>query len=42
MISRISLTNFRSYKDQNFTLDPNITVVVGPNATGKTDRKSVV
>lgn len=37
MISRIALTNFRSYKDQAFDLDPNITVVVGPNATGKTN-----
>lgn len=37
MVTKLSLTNFRSYQDETFYLDPNITVVVGPNATGKTN-----
>jgi DNA replication and repair protein RecF len=37
VISRLSLTNFRSYKERSVSLDPGITVVVGPNATGKTN-----
>jgi DNA replication and repair protein RecF len=37
MIQSLSLTNFRSYADRTIALDPHITVVVGPNATGKTN-----
>jgi DNA replication and repair protein RecF len=37
MISALSLTNFRSYPSHRFILDPRVTVVVGPNATGKTN-----
>lgn len=37
MISRLSLTNFRSYPRYEVELDPQLTVVVGPNATGKTN-----
>ncbi|HUC87316.1 MAG TPA: DNA replication and repair protein RecF, partial [Candidatus Saccharimonadales bacterium] len=36
-VSQLQLTNFRSYEDQALTLDPVITLVVGPNATGKTN-----
>lgn len=36
-VSSLSLTNFRSYTDQTLALDPVITLVVGPNATGKTN-----
>jgi DNA replication and repair protein RecF len=36
-VSRLQLTNFRSYADQSVVLDPVITLVVGPNATGKTN-----
>ena len=36
-ISRIQLTNFRSYSDTEFDLDPSVTIVVGPNASGKTN-----
>lgn len=37
MLSRLSLTNFRSYSEHQVELDPKLTVVVGPNATGKTN-----
>ena len=36
-VTTLSLTNFRSYKEQTLALDPVITLVVGPNATGKTN-----
>lgn len=36
-VTSLSLTNFRSYADQTLALDPVITLVVGPNATGKTN-----
>lgn len=37
MLSQLSLTNFRSYSTYTVKLDPHLTVVVGPNATGKTN-----
>lgn len=37
MISRLTLTNFRSYSEFTTDLNPKLTVVVGPNATGKTN-----
>ncbi len=37
MIKRLSLTNFRSYANTSFDFGPLVTVVVGPNATGKTN-----
>jgi DNA replication and repair protein RecF len=36
-IDRLSLTNFRSYEDTQFALDPSLTIVAGPNASGKTN-----
>jgi DNA replication and repair protein RecF len=33
----IELVNFRSYEDRRFRLSPNINLVVGPNASGKTN-----
>jgi DNA replication and repair protein RecF len=36
-LSSVELTNFRSYKDARFELGPLITLVVGPNASGKTN-----
>lgn len=36
-ITRISLTNFRSYTDRSFSFDPNVTLIVGPNGSGKTN-----
>src|SRR5665213_4215433 len=36
-VSSLSLVNFRSYSDQTLVLDPVVTLVVGPNATGKTN-----
>ena len=33
----LTLTNFRSYTDQAIPLDPVVTLLVGPNATGKTN-----
>lgn len=36
-ITRINLVNFRSYQDQGFSFDPRVTLVVGPNGSGKTN-----
>jgi DNA replication and repair protein RecF len=37
VISSLELTNFRSYEEARFDLSPSVTVVVGPNASGKTN-----
>lgn len=37
MITDIRLQNFRSYKDAAFDLDQAVNIVVGPNASGKTN-----
>ncbi len=37
MISTLRLQNFRSYKDSSFEFDDGINIVVGPNASGKTN-----
>jgi DNA replication and repair protein RecF len=37
MLNSLSLTNFRSYADHRLQFDAPVTVVVGPNATGKTN-----
>jgi len=37
MYSSLSLTQFRSYHDAYFELSPNVTIVVGPNGSGKTN-----
>lgn len=36
-INNISLRDFRSYSELDLTLDPGVSVVVGPNAVGKTN-----
>ena len=36
-LTGISLTNFRSYAAAEFALHPEVTLVVGPNASGKTN-----
>lgn len=36
-ITGIRLQHFRSYKDQAFELEPGVNIVVGPNASGKTN-----
>lgn len=36
-ITDIKLNNFRSYKDRLFKLDPSVTLIVGPNGSGKTN-----
>ncbi len=36
-VTNLQLRDFRSYEDFDLELDPNLTVVVGPNATGKTN-----
>lgn len=33
----IHLQNFRSYTDSSFEIGPNVTIVIGPNAAGKTN-----
>src|SRR5581483_5631545 len=37
MISSVRLQNFRSYKDGSFEFEPGVNIVVGPNASGKTN-----
>lgn len=37
MITSIRLQNFRSYKDGSFEFEPGTNIVVGPNASGKTN-----
>lgn len=37
MISSIRLQGFRSYSDATFQLDPSVNIIVGPNASGKTN-----
>src|SRR5437868_9202487 len=36
-ISAIRLQNFRSYTDESFEFEPGVNIVVGPNASGKTN-----
>lgn len=37
MLADIQLKNFRSYEDANFKFSPNVNIIVGPNASGKTN-----
>ncbi len=37
MITSISLNNFRSYQDSIFEFEPGVNIIVGPNASGKTN-----
>ncbi len=37
MIDSIRLQNFRSYSDESFEFEPGTNIVVGPNASGKTN-----
>lgn len=37
MISSVRLQNFRSYIDASFEFEPGVNIVVGPNASGKTN-----
>lgn len=37
MIDSIRLQNFRSYKDESFEFEDGVNIVVGPNASGKTN-----
>jgi DNA replication and repair protein RecF len=37
MITDLRLQNFRSYKDAAFELGPGVNIIVGPNASGKTN-----
>jgi DNA replication and repair protein RecF len=37
MITDLRLQNFRSYKDGSFEISPGVNIVVGPNASGKTN-----
>ena len=37
MITTIRLQNFRSYADAVFEFEPGVNIVVGPNASGKTN-----
>jgi len=37
MITNIRLQNFRSYKDASYEFEPGVNVIVGPNASGKTN-----
>lgn len=37
MINDIRVQNFRSYVDDSFEFDPGVNIIVGPNASGKTN-----
>jgi DNA replication and repair protein RecF len=37
VINSIRLQNFRSYRDDSFEFDPGVNIIVGPNASGKTN-----
>ena len=37
ILRRLSLHNFRSYTKTDFSFDPNLTIIVGPNGVGKTN-----
>jgi len=37
MITDIRLQHFRSYSDATFEINPGVTIIVGPNASGKTN-----
>jgi DNA replication and repair protein RecF len=37
MITDIRLQNFRSYSDESFEFNPGVNIIVGPNASGKTN-----
>lgn len=37
MITTLRLQNFRSYSDESFEFEPGVNIVVGPNASGKTN-----
>lgn len=37
MITDLRLQNFRSYEDSSFELSPGVNIIVGPNASGKTN-----
>lgn len=37
MLSNIRLRNFRSYRDATFEFEPSVNIIVGPNASGKTN-----
>ncbi len=37
MIEKIRLTNFRNFKTKNFNFSDTVTVIIGPNASGKTN-----
>jgi len=36
-ILKITLTNFRNFKEKTFSFSPKVNVIVGPNASGKTN-----
>src|SRR3990172_9592071 len=37
MLQGIKLTNFRNFKSEAFKFSPKTTVIIGPNASGKTN-----
>ena len=43
-LNQLTLTNFRCYQQRSFNFHPNVNLIVGQNATGKTallDAKSI-
>ena len=37
MLSDIRLQRFRTYRDESFEFDAGVNIIVGPNASGKTN-----
>lgn len=36
-LQKVQLTNFRNYRDNTFIFSPDVTIVIGPNTSGKTN-----
>ena len=36
LLETLSLTNFRNYQERSFSFSSNITIILGPNTSGKT------
>ncbi len=37
LVKELNLTNFRNYKNESFSFDPNVNIICGENAQGKTN-----
>ena len=42
ILKKISLSNFRNFKDREFVFNPRLTVVTGENSRGKTNMLAAI